>query len=378
VRRDRRREVETDAGTARGFSWWGPHDRARRSARLLLGAIATICSLYAAVVILTVTFAVRLSEIGPWRSLAAWQHDLGAARLVGAAIAVTAALAAIIALIAAEGIAGRAIRLARARRPSAAEAAHAQSTIDNFALGVGFRAPRLGIVDDEAPNGFGAGRRRLCVVCLTTGALGLPDDELDALCSYTITSVSNRAVPLACAAADLVRVANWCTKAIWSMAGLIVVSSLLGVPVEFVALTTLVVVLLVVCTQPLLVIADRAIARLLDNSARLADLDTVRVTNQPAALARLLLTAAADDQKVATHWQIAHLWFDPDTSRPPMPTWQRSIAFWTSDDDLDDTHVALRNARSARQMLIGRARVIVDLTSGEPKLRERLADAARA
>ncbi|MDQ1509614.1 MAG: hypothetical protein QOG50_1458, partial [Actinomycetota bacterium] len=205
------------------------------------------------------------------------------------------------------------------------------------------------------------------------GALALPDDELDALCAYTITSVSNRAVPLACAAGDLVRVANWCTKAIWSMAVVIVMSSLLGVPAEFVALTTLVVVVLVACTKPLLAVADGAIARLLDNSARLTDLDTVRVTNQPASLARLLLTAADDAQKVATHWQIAHLWFDPDTSRPPMPTWKQSIATWTSTDEPDDMQLAARNARAARQMLIGRARVVVDLCGGDAKLLARLA-----
>ena len=54
-------------------------------------------------------------------------------------------------------------------------------------------------------------------MCLTSGALELPHDELDALCEHAITSVVNRATPLACAAADLVLLADVFTKAVWGL-----------------------------------------------------------------------------------------------------------------------------------------------------------------
>ena len=111
-----------------------------------------------------------------------------------------------------------------------------------------------------------------------------------------------------------------------------------------------------------------------------ADLDAVRLTNQPAALARLLLTTAADRRAVSTPWQIAHLWFDPDTSRPARGTHAATLP----DLDRDTTPRGSSPATPARQpvarreqMLIERARVLVDQTSGDPKLRAELERAER-
>jgi Zn-dependent protease with chaperone function len=350
----------------RGFAWWGPHDRAHRAALSLLALVATICAAYLAVVIISVVVAIRVGELGPWRTLATWQHDLGPIGLAGVALLLVIGAAAIIAFLAREGQARRATRLARARLPASGEADRAQQTIDAFAIGVGMPTPRLRIVDAHAPNGFGAGRPRRCTVCLTTGALALPHDELGALCAHCIASVANRTTPLACAAADLVLVADVCTKVIWGIAAFFLVSSIIGVPADVVAMTTLAIVLLVAATKPLLAIADRAIRRLLHSAARLADLDTVRVTNQPSALARLLLDAAVDKQTVASRWQIAHMWFDPDTRRPPrghgLP--------WEFIEDGPD--VMQPNRNEARQSLIDRARVVVDLCDGDAKLIARL------
>ena len=347
---------------SRGFSWWGPHDRARREALLLLGLVATICAAYLAVVIIAIVVAIRLGEFGPWRTFAAWQHDLGPVGLAGAAVVLLALAAALIAFLAWEGLARRATRLAGGRSPESGEAEHARRTIEAFAIGAGMPTPSLLIVDTDAPNGFAAGRPRACAVCLTTGAFALPQNELAALCEHCVASVSNRATPLACAAADLVLVAEVCTKAIWALSGFLLVSSIFGVPADVVAMTTLAIVLLVVATKPPLAIADRAILRLLDDSARLADLDTVRVTNQPRALAHLLLAEADDKQTVASRWQIAHLWFDPDTCRPKP----RHGYPWSFVDDGPD--VVLRRSKQARRSLIERARIIVDLCGGDAKL----------
>ncbi|MDQ1448698.1 MAG: heat shock protein HtpX [Actinomycetota bacterium] len=358
--------MEHEVRNPRGFSWWGPHDLARRKALLLLALVATICAAYVMVVIIAVVVAIRLGEFDSWRTLAAWQHDLGPFGLIGASLLLLFGAAALIAFLAWAGLAGRATRLAGGRPPEIGEAEHAQRTIEAFAIGVGMPTPRLQIVDADAPNGFAAGRPRACAVCLTTGALALPQDELDALCEHCVASVSNRATPLACAAADLVLVAEICTTAIWALSGVLLVSSIFGVPADVVAMTTIAIVLLIVATKPLLAIADRAILRLLDNSGRLADLDTVRVTNQPRALARLLLAEADDKQTVASRWQIAHLWFDPDVCRPKL----RHGSLWSFVDDGPD--VMLHRRHQARKSLIERARVIVDLCGGDAKLIARL------
>ena len=339
---------------------------------LLLGVVAMICAAYAAFVFIAVVVAVRVGELGPWRTLAAWQHDLGPAGLVGGAVLLVVGSAAVTAFLAWEGLARRATRLAGARLPLSTEADRAEQTIEAFAIGVGMPTPRVRVVDDDAPNGFATGRPRACAVCLTTGALALPHDELAALCEHCVTSVANRATPLACAAADLILIADVFTKVIWGTAAVIVVSSIFGVPADVVAMTTLAIVLLIVSTKPLLAIADRAILRLLDDAARLADLDTVRVASQPNALAHLLLNAAGDDHTVASRWQIAHLWFDPDTCSPEP----RHRYPWSLVDE--GPGVVLRRRNEARTSLIDRARVVVDLCDGDPKLVDRLEKIERA
>jgi Zn-dependent protease with chaperone function len=288
------------------------------------------------------------------------------------AVALVSALAALIAALASRGLAARALRLANARPLADGEAEHTKRYIESFALGVGFPTPSIGVVEDRALNGFAIGRRRSCVVCLTTGALALPPDQLDALCAQTITSVANRALPFTCAAADLVMVARLCTRAVWGLLGVLLVSTVIGVPPLLAAALAVAITLLVVCTMPMLALADRAIPRLRDNSARLADLNSVGVTNQPAPLARLLLTAADDRRAIAAPWQIAHLWFDADTKGRPPGGFERRFEVWL--DPLEGADpVSLRpNPTVARRTLIERARVLVDMTSGDPDLRTRL------
>jgi hypothetical protein len=209
-------------------------------------------------------------------------------------------------------------------------------------------------------------------VCLTTGALALPADQVRALCAQTVASVANRALPFTCAASDLVAVARWCTKVIWATMGVLLVSTLIGVPVPFAAGATLAIAFVVLVTMPLLTLADRAIPRLQERAALLADLDAVRLTNEPAPLARLLLTTAGNFRTVSTPWQIAHLWFDPDTSRPKRGTFQRGFESWIENSSEIEPGDARRNAERAQQMLLDRARVLVDQTSGDVTLRAEL------
>ena len=80
----------------------------------LLGMVAMICAAYLAVVIIAVVVAIRVGELGPWRTLATWQHDLGPIGLAGVAVLLVIGAAAIIAFLAWEGLARRATRLAGA------------------------------------------------------------------------------------------------------------------------------------------------------------------------------------------------------------------------------------------------------------------------
>jgi hypothetical protein len=115
-----------------------------------------------------------------------------------------------------------------------------------------------------------------------------------------------------------------------------------------------------------------AIPRLQERSALLADLDAVRLTNEPAPLARLLLTTADDYREVATSWQIAHLWFDPDTARAKRGTVQRGFEWWIENSNEIDPPSARRNVERTHRVLVERARVLVDQTSGDPELRAHL------
>ena len=266
-----------------GFAWWDPHDRARRAALLLLALTAAICATYAAAAVVAVVVALRAGELGPWRGLRTWQHRLGPWGIAGSLILLVAAAAALIAGAALAGFGRRVLRWAGSRSAEPGDAAHARSSIDSFALGEGIAPPLLTIVDDPTPNALTTTRFRTATVCLTSGALELPHDELTALCSHSVVCATNRAATLAGASADLIVLANWCTKLIWAAMGLIVMSSLLGVSPLAVAMTILAAVLIVAITKPLLGVANRAVVHLLDDAALLADLETVRVTNRPAA-----------------------------------------------------------------------------------------------
>jgi hypothetical protein len=60
----------------------------------------------------------------------------------------------------------------------------------------------------------------------------------------------------------------------------------------------------------------------------------------------LLLAEADDKQTVASRWQIAHLWFDPDVCRPKL----RHGYLWSFVDDGPDVVLLRRN--QARKSLI--------------------------
>jgi Zn-dependent protease with chaperone function len=320
--------------------------------------MATVCAAYVLTVIVAVVLAIRIVSMGSGHSIAV-HESLGPVRLALIAIAALGAIAAVIAAVVSGSLAARAARIAGAREAAPGEAEHARTYVDDFALALGFGAPTVRIVDDDAPNAFAAGRGRACVVCVTTGALSLPPDQLEAMCAQTMASVANRALPLTCASADLVLIARRCTQTIWFVSGLLLVSSIVGVPALLAAAVTAAIIVLVVITIPLLGVARRAVPRLRSRAALLADLDAVSLTNQPAPLARVLLTTARNQRTVTSAWPIAPLWFDLHVA----DTRPGRFASILQDAMESDDGTARQRAARARRELLERARVLVDLAN---------------
>jgi Zn-dependent protease with chaperone function len=313
-----------------------------------------------------VVVSLRVGEYGPWRGIDTWEHRLGPIGVTAVALGLLAVGAATIALLAWAGQSKHILRRAHARLPRPGEADRAQLAASNFAIGVGLPAPRLRIVDDDAVNALASGRRGAPEIVLTSGALRLAPDELDALCAHTVTCVAQRACALAGAAAGVVLDADWCTRTIWGIAAIVFVSGLVGVPTEAIAIAILGIMALVVITKPLVGLASRAIVGLLERTAELADLETVRVTNQPEALAKLMLDTVEVRAPMQSTWDIAHLWFDPETEPRSPSTWYPNIR-----------PLAGPQSRRTRAALVERARVLVDLCGADQALHARLEHAAR-
>ena len=335
--RDRVTPAGGREGVARRDSqWWAPHDRARRSAELLLAARGDHLR------------GVRrdrdrgrrrrasaIGQVGSGEPHSV-RGNTGSGRCGSRGVRSCSSprSAALIALRRVDGL-GRRCDYGSPTRPAARRrrsGARASATSSAFALGVGFPTPRR-----RRRRRPGAQRLRDRPPAHVRGVpdhaarSSCPPDQLDALCARrAITSVANRALPLTCAAADLVLVARWFTKAVWGLLGVLLVSTLSAchrssrrrsrsrsrcvVAVHDAAAGA---------RRP----GDPAPARPV--AAQLADLNAVSA-HQPAGAARAAAPhAAANDRRtIATPWQIAHLWFDPDTKRRPPADFERRFESW--------------------------------------------------
>jgi hypothetical protein len=348
-------------------SWWATHDRAKRDATALLVIASTICAAYFAAVVVIVLAILRVGKWGPWKSIETGRQHIGPLGIAAAAVVLVALAALTISFVSRLAVAAHVVRRARARVPSPEEAARVDRMISDVALGVGCAQPRLRIVEDAAVNALATGRPRDPVVILTTGALARPAEELATLCAHTVVAGSQPAGLLTGAAAAVVLDADWCTRAIWSVAALVFLSAIVGIPPDVVAVTFLGIIVLVIATKPLVVLASNAVVRLIDCTAELADLETVRVTNQPKPLAELMLDIVEHRQPVTTRWDIAHLWFDPETTAPTSGWWLPNARPLIGPD-----------SPRTRAGLVERARVLVDLADGDHALRARLEHAERS
>ena len=360
------------------FSWWDTRDEAWRRARLLFVLAGVVVAIYAAGILVVIGGTLRAADIGPWDRLDTWADDAGTIGIVLAALGLLAATALAILYIGWRGLPRATLRLSRARSPERDEARDVGNAVESFALSYGMPTPRVWVVGDSAPNGLAFGRPAAGHVCVTTGALQLPDRELDALCMYHVTALASRALAYATSAADLVLLGEWCTRLLWSVAGIVMISTIVGVAVDVAVAYVLGIVIVVVLTRPLLLLADRGLVRLIDATAELVDLETVRQSTQPESLARLLLRLLEDRRQAKTRWEIAHLWFERDVVEPDDRNTLSRLIGQFMPAGVGVPAFAARCMQGTRRGLLARAETAVDLASGDAKLRARLGRAANA
>lgn len=361
-------------GTSRGgFEWWGPHDSTARRARVLFVAAAVIVALYLGSPLVLAALVVRVAEIGPWRGIASFEGRLGPVGLVGAAALLLAASASIIASVAWRGVPRTTLRLAGARTPTQEETQRVIDHLEGASLVNGISQPRCWVIDDSVPNALAFGNPAAGNVCITTGALELPRDELSALCMFQATALASRSFAYATSAVDLVLVAEWGTRVLWTTAVAGLLSALVGVSIEAGAGYTIGIVLVVLATRPVLGIANRALPRLLANTAELVDLDTVRHSAQPSALAHLLLRLLEDGRRTASAWQLTHRWFEADIiQRPHRAGRLGEFLVAIAPATIGIPPVLRHHVRSEGRSLLERAAIAVNLADGDDKLRRRL------
>jgi hypothetical protein len=348
-------------------SWWETHDRVEHQAAALLLVASVICAAYFGALVVIVLAILRVGEWGPWHGIETLRRQIGPFGIAALAIGFVAIGAATIMLVSHHTFGAHVVRRADARLPTPEEAARAERMISDVAIGVGCARPRLWIVDDPAVNALATGRPGDPRVVVTSGTFNRSDAELETLCAHTVVAASQPAGLLTGAAAAVLLDADWCTRVIWGVAALVFLSAMAGVPVDVVAITFLGIVVLVLVTKPLVLVSSSALVRLLDCAAELADLETVRITNQPKHLATLMLDVVEQREPVTTRWDIAHLWFDPETTTRPTSYWYPNVRALVGPD-----------SRRTRADLVQRARVLVAMAAGDAQLQGRLDRAARA
>jgi Zn-dependent protease with chaperone function len=355
-----------------GFAWWDVRDRAWRRARALFTLAAAVVAIYVAGGLAVLVGLLVAAGVGPWSSLDAWAQDVGSLGLAIAALFLAACAGLAIACIVWRGMSRTMVRYSRARSPEPWEVLNVNEDVAALALAYGMSPPRIWLIDDPAPNALAFGRPRAGNVCLTTGALGLARDELEALCMFHVSALASRVFAYATSAADLVMLGELCTRLAWAAAGLVLLGSILGYSIEVVAAFVLGVGVMVLVTRPVLFLADRGLARLLDDSAELVDLETTRHTALPASLARLLLTLLEDERRATSRWEVAHLWFERDVvdfvqdRRVHARFEERPFSDWLTPP------FAGRCTRSSRRGLLERAQTSINLANGDARLRARL------
>lgn len=349
-----------------------PHDAARRDATALFGVAIGVLAVYCLGVFGLVVLVADASVAGTVDRLGSLDPETVAA--VGAVGLACVAVVAISAIAAWRGARGRRARDVGTRRPTATEAARVRVLLADACEPYGVHVPRIAMHDDAAPNAASWIGPAGPTVCFTTGATRLADDELRALCHQLVTGLGSPARNRGVDAVDLVLVAERWTQFVW--AGGIVAFLLAAVSTNRSVAGAVLggVILLVVVTRPAIFMAKRSLPGLFKRIDQLIDLETARRSSEPEPLARLLLRLLEDPGRVRTSWRVVHLWFERDAIEPAPSVrgGSRSRVHLLLGSPETGTSLQAVWARTGPATLGDRARVAVNLASGDRKLRARL------
>ncbi len=363
-------------GPPTGFAWLEPHDAAQRDSAVLFGVAVAVLALYCLGVFALVVLVAEASKAGTADRLVSFDAETVLA--VGGIGAACVTAAALFTLAAWREARSRRARDLGTRRPTTAESAQVRGAFAEATEPYGAELPRLALHDDAAPNGASWVGPAGPTVCLTTGALALPPDELRALCRHLVTGLTSPARNRAVDAVDLVLIAERWTQFVWATG---VGAFLLAVVAtnRTVAAGVLVgVVVLVLVTRPAILMATRALPGLFTRIDGLIDLETTRRSANPEPLARLLVNLLEDDRQVRTNWRVVQLWFERDAIEPVPARHGHGHGHGLGDGRLRlgtsgfGTPLQRAWTRTAPTSLARRAHVVVNLASGDQKLRKRL------
>ena len=149
-------------------------------------------------------------------------------------------------------------------------------------------------------------------------------------------------------------------------------SPAIGVPIRFGGVYIVALVTLLAVTRPIFFLVDRAIPRLLDEAASLVDLETVRQSAEPTAMATVLLAMLEDGRKVRRRWEIAHLWFERDVVEVTRTTRLLHLRREVGPGELGIPPLAKRASIAGRRSLLERTQTAINLAGGDQALFERL------
>lgn len=213
--------------------------------------------------------------------------------------------------------------------------------VEALSIGLGKLPPRMWVTEDPVPNAVSLRSSRGRDLCLTTGAMVLPRDELEALCAHELGHL-------------------WATDAHWVTSGMVALARArrfgglvlgLGVGLFLVVAGVAKYTDLILWSTALVAIAlgalgivSRTVLRRLELAVRrhadeIADVAAVLLAKNPASLGQLCARLAIIEQRVSpVRWRSELLWFEAVEQIDPK----------------DEAAVQLAAART-RTELVGRA-----------------------
>lgn len=210
-----------------------------------------------------------------------------------------------------------ALSMSRAKPADPATYAQLHNIVDALAIAAGMPAPRVYVVEDEAPNAFATGRDpEHAAVAVTTGLLEkMNRDELEGVVAHELSHIKNRDTLVMTLAVTLVGVivllGDWMIRALWwgGMGGRRSRDDRGGGAGALIAVFGVVLLVLAPLFAQML---QFAISR---QREFLADADAVFLTRYPDGLIRALRKLQADQTFVRSASRAtAHLWIESPMS----------------------------------------------------------------